>query len=73
MTTYNVRAYDQDPQQQHQPQALEDLLIDTADRIEARIHAKDFHGFGYWVEVFADGELIAGPLDPDQPAPSYIL
>jgi hypothetical protein len=73
MPTFNVRAYYQDPQEQHQPEALEDLTIDTADRTEAREHAKNCHRFGYWVEVFADGELIAGPLDPDQPAPAYIL
>lgn len=73
MSSFNVRAYYQDPRYQEQPESLEDLAIDTDDRVEARAHATNCHRFGYWVEVFADGELMAGPLDPDQPAPAYIL
>ena len=31
--------------------------------------------FGYWVEVYdcESLELVAGPFDPDQPEPSYIV
>ena len=31
--------------------------------------------FGYWVEVFDNEshELVAGPFDPEQAAPSYIV
>lgn len=30
---------------------------------------------GLWVEIYNDttGELIAGPFDPDQPRPKYII
>ena len=30
---------------------------------------------GYWVEVFDNdsGELVAGPFDPEQAAPAYIV
>ena len=30
---------------------------------------------GYWVEVYDEGtrELLAGPFDPDQAAPAYIV
>lgn len=73
MSTFNIRAYNMNPTEQHQPEALEDLTIDTTDRTEAREHAKHCHRFGYWVEVFFDGELIAGPLNPDESAPSYLI
>lgn len=34
-----------------------------------------YHRRGYWVEVYEQesGELLAGPLDPDQPLPRYIV
>ena len=30
---------------------------------------------GYWIEVYDDDskELLAGPFDPDQAAPAYIV
>lgn len=53
-------------------------LADTAeasDRPTVNKVARNFLARGYWVEVFDNdsGELLAGPFDPDQPAPSYIV
>ncbi|TCJ15210.1 hypothetical protein EZJ19_07835 [Parasulfuritortus cantonensis] len=34
-----------------------------------------YHRSGYWVEVYDQdsGELLSGPINPDQPLPSYIV
>jgi hypothetical protein len=46
----------------------------SADPIEAVEKVRRFLASGYWVEVFSDEskELIAGPFNPDEPAPAYI-
>lgn len=37
--------------------------------------ARRYHWRGYWVEVYdqESRELLAGPIDPDQPLPCYIV
>ena len=37
--------------------------------------ARYFLQRGYWVEIYDDDtrELLAGPFDPDQSAPAYIV
>lgn len=44
-------------------------------RRRAALIAAGFIKQGYWVEVFDDdsGELLAGPFDPDERTPSFIL
>ena len=44
-------------------------------RADANQRARLFLRRGHWVEVYDDDtkELLAGPFDPDQPAPSYIV
>ncbi len=45
------------------------------DRSSANAKTRHFHRRGLWVEVYHTdtGELMAGPIDPDQPCPSYIV
>jgi hypothetical protein len=47
----------------------------TVLRSRAAKIAAGFIKQGYWVEVFDDdsGEQLAGPFDPDERAPSFIL
>lgn len=44
-------------------------------RPEAKEQVHRYHRAGYWTEVYhqASGELLAGPFDPDQPLPVYIV
>ena len=44
-------------------------------RSAAITKVRSFHGRGLWVEVYHTdtGELMAGPIDPDQPCPAYIV
>ena len=44
-------------------------------RPQAAEQAARFFRSGYWVEVYhqESGELMAGPIDPDQPLPKYIV
>lgn len=48
---------------------------EASDRPTVNKVARNFLARGYWVEVMDkdSGELLAGPFDPDQPAPSYIV
>jgi len=79
MSKFTVMAYCQDPMQQCNAVELdsvtvEKICIDTCNRESVKKIATECHKSGYWVEVFADdGELLAGPLDPDEPAPAYIV
>ena len=71
-----VQAGNIDPATQHQHQRGK--LIDReqhACRTTANRAARSFLRRGLWVEVYDDntGELLAGPFDPDRPAPSYIV
>jgi len=45
------------------------------DRSSANEKSRYFHRRGLWVEVYQTetGELMAGPIDPDHPCPSYIV
>lgn len=45
------------------------------DRKSAVRRARRWLRCGYWVEVFDNDsyELVAGPFDPDQPMPTYIV
>ena len=71
-----VEAGNIDPSTRHQYQR--DELIDRElhkSRASANRAARSFLQRGLWVEVYDDEtkELLAGPFDPDQPAPSYIV
>ena len=71
-----VEAGNTDPATQHQRE--HDELIDRelhTCRTSANRAARAFLQRGLWVEVYDDEtkELLAGPFDPDQPAPSYIV
>ena len=71
-----VEAGNADPatQHQHEHDELVDRELHTC-RITANRAARSFLQRGLWVEVYDDEtrELLAGPFDPDQPAPSYIV
>ena len=71
-----VEAGNIDPATQHQIE--HDEMIDRelhTSRTSANRAARSFLQRGLWVEVYDDDtrELLAGPFDPDQPAPSYIV
>lgn len=44
-------------------------------RPKASEQAQRYLRSGYWVEVYdlESNELLAGPFDPDQPLPTYIV
>ena len=71
-----VQAGNIDPstQHQHERDELNDRELYTC-RTTANRAARAFLQRGLWVEVYDDEtkELLAGPFDPDQPAPSYIV
>ena len=71
-----VDAGNRDPATQHL--LSRDELIDRElhrSRTTANRAARSFLQRGLWVEVYDDDtkELLAGPFDPDQPAPSHIV
>ena len=53
---------------------LVDFEIHTT-RTATNQRARSFLQRGHWVEVYDDAtkELLAGPFDPDQAAPAYIV
>ena len=59
---------------QHERDELIDRELHTC-RSATNRAARSFLQRGFWVEVYDDEtkELLAGPFDPDQPAPSYIV
>ena len=71
-----VEAGNADPatQHQHERDELTDRELHTC-RSATNRAARSFLQRGLWVEVYDDEtkELLAGPFDPDQPAPSYIV
>ena len=71
-----VEASNQDPaaQHHHKPDGLIDHELQTSHAAANRA-ALYFLQPGLWVEVYDDDtkELLAGPFDPDQPAPAYIV
>ena len=71
-----VEAGNIDPATLHQYERHEliDRELHTC-RATANRAARYFLQRGLWVEVYDDEtkELLAGPFDPDQPAPSYIV
>ena len=71
-----VEAGNTDPvaQHQHEHDELVDRELHTC-RTTANRAARSFLRRGLWVEVYDDEtkELLAGPFDPDQAAPSYIV
>ena len=69
-----VKAGSADPASQHQHDELIDRELYTC-RTTANRAAHSFLQRGLWVEVYDDEskELLSGPFDPDQPAPSYIV
>ena len=71
-----VEAGNADPATQHQYERdeLTDRELHTS-RASANRAARSFLQRGLWVEVYDDDtrELLAGPFDPDEPAPSYIV
>ncbi len=71
-----VEAGNRDPAAQHQHER--DRLIERklhASRTDANRAARSFLQRGLWVEVYDDAtrELVAGPFDPDQAGPAYIV
>ena len=71
-----VEAGNIDPSKQHQHE--HDELIDRelhTCRSTTNRAVRSFLRRGLWVEVYDDEtkELLAGPFDPDQAAPSYIV
>jgi hypothetical protein len=65
-----------DPSNQHQHERVEPIDRELhARRTTANRAARSFLRGGLWVEVYDDDtrELLAGPFDPNQPAPSYIV
>ena len=71
-----VEAGNADPatQHQHERDELTDRELHTC-RSATNRAARSLLQRGLWVEVYDDEtkELLAGPFDPDQPAPSYIV
>ena len=59
---------------QHERDALTDRELHTC-RSATNRAARSLLQRGLWVEIYDDEtkELLAGPFDPDQPAPSYIV
>ena len=73
---FAVEAGNREPAAQHQHDR--DRLIARelhASRAAANRAARSFLQRGLWVEVYDDDtkELLAGPFDPDQAAPAYIV
>ena len=71
-----VEASNSDPATRHGHER--DNLVDFethTTRTAATQCARFFLRRGYWVEVYDDAtkELLAGPFDPDQAAPAYIV
>ena len=71
-----VEASNSDPATRHGHER--DNLADCeihATRAATNQRARFFLQRGHWVEVYDDetGELLAGPFDPDQAAPAYIV
>ena len=58
----------------HERDNLVDFEIHTT-RTATNQRARFFLQRGHWVEVYDDAtkELLAGPFDPDQAAPAYIV
>ena len=71
-----VEAGNIDPatEQQHRRDKLIDRELHTC-RTATNRAARAFLQRGLWVEVYDDDtrELLAGPFDPDQAAPAYIV
>ena len=71
-----VEAGNQDPagQHHHERNGLIDHELHTS-RTAANRAARFFLQRGLWVEIYDDDtrELLAGPFDPDQAAPAYIV
>ena len=71
-----VEAGNADPatQHQHERDELTDRELHTC-RSATNLAARSFLQRGLWVKVYDDAtkELLAGPFDPDQPAPAYIV
>ena len=63
-----------DPNNGHEQGNLADFEI-HATRTVTNQRARYFLQRGYWVEIYDDDtrELLAGPFDPDQSAPAYIV
>lgn len=76
---FHVKAYRSDPTQCENSRELDritetDLSCERDNRTDATVQARYCLRCGYWVEVYAaNGELLAGPFDPDQSAPTYIV
>ena len=66
--------FDTATQHQHGRDEMIDRELHTS-RASANRAARSFLQRGLWVEVYDDDtrELLAGPFDPDLPAPSYIV
>ena len=69
-----VEASNSDPATRHERDNLADFEI-HATRTATNQRARFFLQRGHWVEVYDNDtkELLAGPFDPDQTAPAYIV
>ena len=71
-----VKAGDQDPTGQHHHDRERRIAHElNTSRTAANRAARVFLRRGLWVEIYDDDtrELLAGPFDPDQTAPAYIV
>lgn len=76
MSMLRIEARTRNPAERHG--YSRDNLADFAlpgSRPEATRQSRDYWQRGYWVEVYHEStnELMAGPIDPDEPFPSYIV
>ncbi|ERZ09681.1 TPA: hypothetical protein ACV5IO_005620 [Pseudomonas aeruginosa] len=74
LKSYRVEAGNTNPETRTEHDHLHDYYV-VIDRTKANTHARNFWTAGYWVEVYDNetNELLAGPIDPDSPLPSYIV
>ncbi|MCK6745237.1 MULTISPECIES: hypothetical protein [Enterobacterales] len=74
LRSYRVEASTTNPETRAHFEHLHDYHVAIC-RKKANGHARNFWTAGYWVEVYDNetNELLAGPIDPDSPLPSYIV
>lgn len=76
MTKFCIEASNSNPETRtgYERGNLADYSV-TTERPKAANIARSYLRRGYWVEVYDDEtkELLAGPFDPEQPEPAYIV
>lgn len=71
---YRITATVQKPEGQR-PGENEPVDVDSLPRAQVAQRVREFLKRGYWVEVHHEesAELMAGPYDPDEEAPKYVI